>query len=195
MMRPKLRVVAGADVRRAEWLDFPSMVAAKSPWNRDVACSLRVSAEMASKSARVGRKQPAFNFWSLIKGKAPPVLNVRAGEKGKRADENLVGVDAAHACFRGLKRPLGDQDSAENYVVYVLKPQFLYRYRPSLACLAEKVAVPDCMVFVVYAKLDVPVNKEALIQGVITHWDFVLHSEDDRLLPEDHQTRYAERLW
>src|SRR5690606_12714434 len=92
----------------------------------------------------------------------PPV----SGELSRLAD--------AHACFKGIKRPIAEDNDGDNMVAYVLAPTVFYAYEPSMACVAKKRWVPEGFVFVVYVRLDEPCETSpSEVKGVVTHWQFV----------------------
>lgn len=187
---PKLSVVAGSWVQAPELLRLPQTILSPTPEDKGKACKLRVAKEDVIKAAENRRRQVAYQFWSVLAGKAPPVPVQYEGDK----DSGLTTLMDAKACFKGLKRPNGDDDHSAECVAYVLKPAYFYEYefRPPLV-LSVKQAVNLDVVFVAYAKLDVP--SAGAIRGVLTHWEFVFAAEDNLLLPENWQNRYQERLW
>ena len=121
MSQPKLTIVAGAGQRHSPWLELPATVLAKSHVDPARACHYRVSGGDAIRSASSGLKQPVFYFWSMVIGEPPPVPHMSDTGVG------LTRLDQAHACFSGLKRPLGSDDNGGSFAVYILKPQFLYQ--------------------------------------------------------------------
>jgi hypothetical protein len=114
----------------------------------------------------------------------------------------LSSLSDASACFRGIRRPAGEDDSGWDRLAYVSHPRWYFRYRAHLACVAELVAVPLDLVFVTYVRLDFPnetensrASNDVPIPGVVTHWQFVECDANDRTLPVDHSRRYRKRLW
>lgn len=192
MSRPTLTVLDGGAEPNPRWLDLPATLVAKSPHDPTDACVYRVSRRDIIKAARQGRRQPVFDFWSIIAGQPPPVNNVRAVLP-------LIRLDQAHACFRGANRPLAEDDTAADCVAYVLKPRNFYRFdiKQAMSCVAWPCEVPSDLVFMVYARLDVPCAEPAAggIIGVLNHWKFVETDPDDASLPVDWQTRFTTRLW
>lgn len=191
MKRPRLTVISGDARPSSRWLDFPQSVVARSPFDKLDACLLRVSRADVVKAATQGRRQPAFDFWSVIAGQPPPVNNVRPVLP-------LMRLDEAHACFRGIKRPLAEDNDGHEVVAYVSKPLKFYYYdvRMAMSSLASPGEVPNDLVFISYARLDAQREPEGSgYVGVLTHWAFVECAPDDNMLPVDHETRYMRRLW
>ncbi|WP_143149196.1 hypothetical protein [Hyphomicrobium sp. CS1BSMeth3] len=196
MKRPQLQLIEGSGWELSPWIDLPPTIAAKSPFDPSAACCHRVSGHDVRRAAENGRRQPAFEFWSVICGQAPPVNNVFSAAGRVEAEAGLISLSEAHACFKGIKRPLGEDDDGADYVVYVLRPRFFYRYVPSMVCVAEKVEVPGDLLFTAYARLDHPPDGGAtLLIGTLTHWDFVEADANDPRLPVSFGNRYSERLW
>jgi hypothetical protein len=186
--------VSSIKTAHGEWLRFPETVRAPSPFNRIELCTLKISHNDTYKAARAGRRQPAFDLWSMVLGNPPPVPGVDA--RNDQLPGALMSIAEAHACFRGIERPLAEDDEGSNVVAYVLRPRFLYEYDPDMVSVAHKIPVPRGVVFVVYARLIDP-NKVVASGpiGVITHWGFVEADSADPKLPVNHTSRYRFRLW
>jgi hypothetical protein len=175
------------------WLQFPPTVHARSPFDQDSLCRLKLSTNDVRKAARAGRRQPAFELWSGVIGSPPPVPGV---ERRNNPDPNdLSSLIQAHACFRGIERPLAEDDDGANVVAYVLRPRFFYEYDPHMVSLALRVPVPRDLVFVTYARLFELEGKADELVGVVTHWGFVEADPRNLRLPINSSTRYRERLW
>jgi hypothetical protein len=130
----------------------------------------------------------------MILGTPPPVPGVNA--RNDLIPGALTSIAEAHACFRGIERPLAEDDDGSNVAAYVLRPRYFYEYDPNMVSVALKVPVPRGVVYVVYARLTDPKIVVASGQtGVITHWGFVEADNADPKLPVSHSTRYRERLW
>jgi len=198
MKRPVLKIVQGGATVASPWLNFPAMIDAPSPFNKKLSCSFRISREDTLKAVRAGRRQPAFQLWSVVIGKPPPVPNVDA--KNFPAGAGLTKLSEAHACFKGLNRPLAEDDDGSSVLAYVLKPRFFYvfdsDYEGAMVCVARKEAVSDDLVFAAYVRLDEPCrNAGASPKGVLTHWGFVEADTSHPELPVNHGSRYEKRLW
>ena len=194
MARPTLKVIQGDWQASSKWLNFPATVSARSVFDRTRSCYYRIGKEDAVKEARAHKRQAVFNLWSAILGEPPRVPLVK--QHNARPYDGLSQLAQAHACFRGMKRPCDDDDSGGNIVAYILRPTHSYAYRPHPACIAERIAVPDDLVFAAYVKLDLPCAERGhTLKGVLTHWQFVESDPSDRMLPIDHESRYDVRLW
>ncbi len=189
MTNPPFTVVKGDWVATSSWLDFPPTLRARDPHNRDRLCDLRVSRNDVLRAADSRRRQPAYEFWSVLNGQAPPVPTQNADVTG------LSMLLDAHACFVGLRRPCADDDHGSGRVAYILKPKafFVYENRPPVVLTTRETVPPD-LVFVAYARLDEPPSAEG-VKGVLTHWEFVEADERDPMLPADFDKRYNLRLW
>lgn len=186
---PSLKVVKGDWVQSPEWLTFPNMIGAPSPEDPSRKVLYRIALHDVVKAAENRRRQPAYQLWSVLLGQKPPVPCQGDDPAGK-----LTDLMSAHACFKGLNRPNGDDDDSAECLAYVLKPSHFYEYdfRPPLVLSSLRQVEPD-IVFVAYAKLDVP--SEGSIRGVLTHWEFVYAAQDMPDLPENWSNRYQTRLW
>jgi hypothetical protein len=111
------------------------------------------------------------------------------------AEEGLITLVEAHACFRGIRRALAEDDNGENVAAYILQPRFFYEYRANLASTAVKLTVPAGLLYVVYARLDMPWDVQNATVEVVTHGGFVEPDPDNPSLPIDHASRYAAKLW
>jgi hypothetical protein len=177
-----------------DWLRFPNSIHAPSPFDRSVLCRLKISQNDTRKAARSGRRQPAFDLWSMILGSPPPVPGVSA--RNDLIPGALISIAEAHACFRGIRRPLSEDNDGRDVIAYILRPRFFYEYDSNMVSVALKVPVPRDLVFVVYARLFQSDNIAAPEPiGVITHWGFVEVDNADPKLPVKHASRYRTRLW
>jgi hypothetical protein len=108
----------------------------------------------------------------------------------------LSGLKDAHALFRGIERPLAEDDDGANVLAYVVKPTTMYEYDSnSMVSVALKITVPQDVVFVVYVRLDNPDAAPEDMTGIVTHWGFVEADKDDPTLPTEYNSRYRQRLW
>jgi hypothetical protein len=176
------------------WLNSPERVTAPSPGDRSIPCIFRLSARDYSKLARAGRRQLNFELWSVVLGVPPPVPG--CDHRNRDVKGELTCLNDAHALFRGIERPLAEDDDGAEVLAYIQKPRFFYEYDPNMVSVALKSPVPDDLVFVTYARLDeVAPGTETTTKGTITHWGFVEADRSDPTLPVGYLTRYRERLW
>ena len=192
--RPRFKIIQGDHTAASPWLDLPATIEAKSHIDPAQMCEYRVSREDIYKAAKALRRQPIFDFWSVIAGKAPPVPNI--SRYGIEANNGLVKLSAAHACFKGIHRPIAEDNNGDNVLAYILKPRFFYVYEANMVCVATKRDVPSDVVFVAYVRLDVPTWEEkSATAGVLTHWNFIESDNREPALPIKYTSRYNTRLW
>jgi hypothetical protein len=190
-----IKLATSVDVKSSVggWLQFPLTIPARSPFDRDRLCRLKLSTNDVRKAARAGRRQLAFELWSGVIGSPPPVPGV---QRRNNPDPNdLSSLVEAHACFRGIERPLAEDDDGANVIAYVLRPRFFYEYDPNMVSLALRVPVPRDLVFITYARLLELDGKADEPVGVVTHWGFVEADPKNLRLPINSSTRYREKLW
>jgi hypothetical protein len=174
-------------------LDFPATVQAPSPEDWTVLCEFVLGLSDAETMARIGRRQLTLEMWSIILGVEPPVLG--AAHRNRKAKGELSKLADAHALFKGIQRPLADDDDGSQVLAYVLKPKFMYENNPDMVSVALKVAVPQDVVFVVYARLNKASDGPSGARGTVTHWHFVEDDPAFPMLPVDFSSRYRTRLW
>ena len=174
---------------------FQTPVLAPSPADRSQLCAFQVARNDSIKAARAGRREPAFEFWSIVVGVAPPVPG--ALHRNANVPGELTQLSKAHACFRGIKRPLAEDDDGDSVVAYVLRPAFFYQYDPNMVSVAWKVPVPRGLLFIVYVRLfEASTEPPAGTMGIVTHWGFVEADKADPRLPINYRiARYRTRLW
>lgn len=194
---PRTPAAAARPVTAGKWLLLPRSIPGPSPEDRTRLIEFRLPVADVSKALRAGRRQPLMQLWSVVIGEPPPVPNVENWSGNVPARDGLTNLSAAHACFRGIERPLAEDNFGEDVYVFVLKPEAYYAYEPHKACVAHKERVAAGLVFVVYARLDQHGGNGAaqINGGAITHWHFVEADAADPALPRDHGTRYRKRCW
>jgi hypothetical protein len=175
------------------WLALPPTVDAPSAADRSVPCIYRLGATDIIKMANLSRRQLVFELWSCVLGLPPPVPG--CGHRNRSVDGQLTRLGEAHALFRGIKRPLAEDDEGANILAYVLKPEAMYEYDDNMVSVALKVAVPQDVVFVVYVRLNNLGGDPKAMVGTVTHWGFVEADKDDPMLPVEYSSRYRTRLW
>ncbi|TPI39198.1 hypothetical protein FJW07_13490 [Mesorhizobium sp. B3-1-9] len=161
----------------------------------------RVATGDVRKHLQAGRRQPILDLWWHVHGEVPPVPGVSASSIG--SSQGTPGLAGAHACFRGLMRPAGEDDRGFDFAAFITKPATGFRYEPSMACPIRQYQIPGDLVFVIYARLDFPEGrrhnpvdgKPPVTEGVIMLWQFVECDPKDPMLPIDHQLRFRRRLW
>jgi len=69
-------VIEGAGQKKMGLLAIPPLIDARSPFDRNRDCKLRVSKDHVQKAALKGRREPLYEFWSVLRGTPPPAPNV-----------------------------------------------------------------------------------------------------------------------
>lgn len=197
------RVIDGGGQTPARWLDIPAAVIGRSPYRREDSVVYRIAQHDARKALELGRKQPLLDLWSVVLGEIPPVNNALA-KWGKVAEAHkLSSLLSAHACFRGIKRPAGNDDKGFDFYAFVSKPAIFFVYDPDIGCVIKPSYVPEDLVHVTYVRLDYPDGRPARKHskvansaiGIVTHWEFVEAHSDSPALPVDFAERYRRRVW
>jgi hypothetical protein len=132
-------------------------------------------------------------MWSIILGLEPPVPG--CAHRNRKIAGPLTKLADAHALFKGIERPLADDDDGSEVLAYVLKPKFMYENNPDMVSVALKVAVPQDVVFVAYARLSKASEGPSGTKGTVTHWHFVEADPATPMLPVEYSTRYRTQLW
>jgi hypothetical protein len=200
LSHPKLTVIEGGGKKPPSWREVPSRIIGRSPFNKDEITSYRIAVDDIRKGLAANRKQPLLDLWSAGLGELPPFPNIQryASEFGA----TRTALIDARACFRGLKRPLGDDDTGYDIVAFVSKPTKIFVFDPTSACLVNIKSVPYDLVFVVYVRLDFPERRTyqragnaPAFSGMVVSWEFVESDAEDPTLPSGHKDRYRRRLW
>jgi hypothetical protein len=133
---PKVRNVSHIFEALGEWLRFPETTLAPSPDDRSQPCTFAISSNDTTKAARAGRRQMAFELWSAVLGVPHQFQGSRNATRPEPCD--LTSLRYAHACFRGIERPLAEDNDGENVLAYITRPRFFYEYDPSMVSVASK---------------------------------------------------------
>lgn len=187
---------------KSPWQLLPQIVTGRHPLFKDRLVGFRLSQSSIVKSLQMGRRQPLFDAMSMVVGRAPNVPNISRWS-GPDTGVPLTPLAKAHACFRGMKRPIGEDDRGFDTFAFVTKPQWAYKACVSLVCAVEPYRVPNDVVFVTYVRLDHPFSAprmtrhtdELPVKGIITHWGFVETEPGDNNLPIGAAERYRQRIW
>ncbi len=161
----------------------------------------RVASGDLQKHLENGRRQPILDLWWHVYGELPPIHG--AGRYSSILRDSEQGLHSASACFRGIMRPVAEDDRGLDYATFVTKPATGFRYQPSMSCLIEPYAIPKDLVFLIYAQLDFPegrayqakIGNRPVTNGVVTHWQLVECDPENPSLPVDYKTRFRRRLW
>lgn len=198
---PNLIVIEGGGRPAPHWTRLPSVIVGRSPFSRDDSFSYRISQRDLVRSIEQGLRQPVFAAWAGICGQLPPVPGI-ARISGQLEDRPLLSIYNAHACFRGLMRPFGDDKRGFDRFVFITRPKFTVSYQPSMTCVATLERLPQDVLFAIYCRLDFPCsvgNSRKLdlrpTSGLITHWQFVEADPTNADLPVAFRDRYRMRMW
>ncbi|HZG31023.1 MAG TPA: hypothetical protein VE079_21440 [Ensifer sp.] len=200
---PRFEVIHGGGLRAPAWRDIPSTVLARSVTSRELAAFYRVAQADVQKALEANRRQPLLDLWSSVLGEIPPFPNAQEKWGTTMKVSPLVAMADAHACFRGLKRPMGNDDRGYDCYAFVSKPTRRFVYEPSMACCIKLVDVPADLVHITYVRCDFPLGRPPRIEdaetagnlGIVTHWHFVEADQSEPNLPVDHKNRYRQRIW
>jgi hypothetical protein len=196
----KFQVIEGGGRKPSAWIEIPQTTIGLSPTSPSNPCSFRIAAGGLAKMLEHGHKQPLLDLWALVLGKIPPVNNALIKWGTPEVQSKLKSISSAHACFRGIKRPVGDDDRGFDVYAYITKPAITFKYVPSMNCVVELVEIPNDIVCVTYIRMDYPQgrnlsgNTQVLSRGIITHWELV-EADETGLLPIGHKERYTTRIW
>ena len=201
--RLPFRVINGGQERSSSWLTLPSTAIGRSYKDNGILVPYRIAQEDARKALSVGQRQPLLNLWAGVLGELPPVPNAQAKYAHLAGRIKRGSLVMANACFRGLKRPVGDDDHGFDVVAFVSKPTMLFTYEPSQVCLIKPIEIPPDIVMVTYVKLDVRGGRtngrvtepDVPVGGCVIRWRLVESDPANALLPVDYRERYRRHLW
>lgn len=198
MARPALdlKEIIGRVSRNAEWLNFPSGIKACSPFDQNAKVLWRIDPTTVIEAFRdSNRKQPLLELWSVVLGMTPPISGA-SSQLAKEKNVQLSGLGDAHACFRGVNRPVGDDLTGANSLAYIVKVRHCFTYNDESFCPVKLLRLPPDVVLIVYVSMDQAYDKaETNLTGVITHWSLVETQPNDAMLPIDFDKRFASRIW
>jgi len=194
----RFKVIEGGGQKPSAWLDIPPTIIGLSPESNKSQCGFRISTEGVRKALGIGNRQPLLDLWALVMGEVPPVNGARM----KWADSlnSPQSFGSAVACFRGIKRPVGNDDTGFDIYAYVTSPRTTFKYTPSLSCVIQPVSIPEDVVCVTYVRFDHPTRRPARSadqissRGVITGWELV-EADPVACLPIDWKIRYRKQMW
>lgn len=161
----------------------------------------RVASGDLKKHIEIGRRQPIMDLWWHVHGEVPPLPG--ASRYSSLVTDQPVGLHNSHACFRGIMRPVAEDDQGLDHVAFISKPTIGFKFVPSMSCLIEPYDIPSDLVFVTYVRLDFPEGRAyqsrnghlPITNGVITHWQLVESDPEHRGFPIDYKTRFRRRMW
>jgi hypothetical protein len=195
---PVLSVIEGGGQRLPSWREVPSVVLGRSPFDRTKITSFRIATHDIQKALDNYRRQPLLDLWACVVGELPNFAGVE--RYAQQFADNRSSLSQSHACFQGLKRPIGDDDHGFDVIAFVTKPAMTFTYAPDFGCMIKPKAVPKDLIHVAYVQLDrvraqSQSRSELADTGTVIHWEFVEADATETLLPIDFQTRYRRRRW
>jgi len=180
--------------KRPSVLELPA-VSAPSPLDPKQSVDLEISSSTIQKFAKVGRKTPIFEAWAHLVGEMPPINNAMY-LPSQRPAARLGILKNAHACFKGVRRPYGDQDRGSEIYVYVISTSHTIRWVSAMDCVADLVDAPGGKLLTVQvchsSSLQPSVES---VWATITKWEFVDACAEQPRFPDAHKERYDELLW
>jgi hypothetical protein len=195
--RPQLTVIEGSAQPRHPLLRLPSTIRGPSPFNQSMRIGYRLAEGDVHKALEEHRRQPVLDLWTMVLGTLPPVPNISryaAYEPTLRAQ----ALESAHAVFRGVRRPVGDDPHGFDYFVFITNPSVHFRYVPDMVCVVRPEDLPTDVVLATYVLMDFPEGRASAsrskvpVQGLVTHWELI---ERDGPLPVHSKERYRQQLW
>ena len=176
----RFEVIEGGAQPLTPWQDLPQTVLGRSPFDRSHVAYYRLSKTSVAKMDIAKRRQPIFDAWTSVIGDVPPVNN-SATLARHAASRRLASLSDAYACFRGVRRAVGDDKTGFDVFAFVSRPTWGVKYTPSMSCVLSWFLIPDDLVFVAYVRLDHPsVGRYGSpsatgfpVRGAISHWQFV----------------------
>lgn len=142
--------------------------------------------------ANLGRKSALFELVYNVCGIVPPVNNIGYYEKdGTPFPDCWGGMKHAHVVFQGIRRPMNEQGFDKNVYIYVAQPKYVYRFEPSMVCVAKRHIAPAGAVFACYVLFD----SEELSSGRVINWEWLDADQGDPSKPADWAERYDNEVW
>lgn len=191
-----LKEIIGRVSRNAEWLKFPSTIESRSPFDQNAKVFWRIDPTTVIDAFKdSNRKQPLLDLWSIVLGITPPISGA-SSQLEKEKNVKLTSLGDAHACFRGVNRPVGDDLTGANSLAYIVKARHCFSFNDESFCPLKLLRLPPDVVLIVYVSMDQAYDKaRASLKGVITHWSLVETQPNDAMLPIDFDKRFASRIW
>lgn len=176
----------------------PPLVIAPSPLGDGQTIQLEISKSTWAKYIKAQLRLPILEAWAHLVGETPPVPN---SFKMALDAPNCVPTSLANACacFKGVRRPYGEEDAGDDVHVYVISTPFTVGWsdaKDRMACVAAIKPAPEGVVMTVQVRPSSalqPTNSD--VWGTITKWEFVGACAEHPELPSDYNERYNERLW
>lgn len=166
-------------------------IPAPAPGDPKQFCYLQIHPETVATYAKAGKHTKVFEMVYNVCGLVPPVLNIGFHEQEHVFPDHHGGIRHACALFQGIKRPFVDNGRDGEIFVYTVRPKFFYEYIPHMVCVAQRLEVPQEVLFAVYVKFE----DLDYTYRVIFGWEWIPADTQDCCLPEDYIERYEKRVW
>ena len=163
---------------------------APSPLDRNAQIEIVVDRTIIEKVGSIGWTHKIYGMYYNILGCPPPVNNAEYHERDSHSTDNSQGILDTHAVFKGIKRPHVGRGVDKSVYIYIIKPEYCYKFIPDMVCAAQRAPFPENAVFAVYIKLDEDDNT-----WEVFNWELLKADPSDPLLPENFNDRYDERRW
>ena len=177
-----------------DWRNPPN-ITAPSPDKGGAEIYLEVSNDILSPARNNFRKTPLFQVWTHLLGCPPPIPNVSILEHDDLQPTYQTLHDAS-SCFKGIKRPINNQENGAEVITYVLNPENTVECVPRMGASIRAQKTAPRYLLTVQIVLNGSLQLEGKdIEGRVTRIEIVkVDSVNDRL-PIGHENRYGSRLW
>lgn len=146
--------------------------------------------------AKAQRRVPLFQMWTHLIGEMPPINNAMHYPQTQYPNAKLLALPDAHACFKGVKRPLNQEDNGDDVYIYVISTPQTVVWKSDMACMVAIVDSPPNTLFTVHVRPVAALQYDMPgVWGAATKWEFVNADAERPTLPEAFNSRYSETLW
>lgn len=166
-------------------------VKAPSPDKSGGLIDIAVSVARVRQLAAAGRNNDIFAMFYNLCGVVPPVNNIGYHEQGDVFPDAWGGLKHSHVIFKGLQRPFHEENGDSIVYIYGVKPGYVYKYEPNMACVARRIDAPRNALFVAYVVFE---NND-FEKGEVLNWEWVTADSQNPNYPEDFANRYKEKVW
>ena len=172
--------------------DTPNIVLANSPKNRSEIVLFRADPitirqfDADKMNAKIGE------YCGLVHG------NIKENSCGTLTEGGTDGLLAAHALYRGIKRPKNQDGRDEKMLVYVTNPSCSYVYLNRTDGAPTPCPKPKDSVFVTYIDLFAEPEIDAKgreIMGLVKFWEWVIACTININMPDESEVRYTDKVW
>jgi ISXO2-like transposase domain len=174
---------------------FPNLYG-PSPLNNTETVKLSIAESTIDKLVQARRRSALFEAWAHLVGEMPPVNNSELVRRTEHSEAFIATLSDAKSCFKGVKRPYGEDDDGSCVYVYVIPTEYTVRWQSDMRTVAGVFPVPVGTVFTVHVSQSLTLQGENDgIWGMITKWEFINADGEQNQLPDGYGERYDELLW